>query len=279
MAGSRSHEPRARPETRKRIPLYLGPKESIARASLDAYERTGNYVADEKHDGFWSVVSVVDGRVASIQSRVGLELDPPGLVGLVLAGGGCGRLIAELTADLVGTERSGTRRLRVFDIVEWNALDLRALTQPKRRAALEMVHASACGHSELVTLAEYSTAGFAAFYDRVVARGGEGIVLKRRDQTYRRAGPDGKIHGYADDLTFSFADEKVLSPLLSRVRAIVKNEGFAEQPQRTRRLSLHGRSAARARLSRRLGARTGDDAERRQRLTRSAEPPPVTPGS
>src|SRR5437588_11756038 len=109
------HQSRVAPGTRKRIPLYIGPKESIGHPSLDAYERAGDYIADEKHDGFWSVVSVVDGRIASVQSRVGLELDAPGLVGLALRGGGAGKLVGELTADVVGNERSGTRRLRLFD--------------------------------------------------------------------------------------------------------------------------------------------------------------------
>jgi hypothetical protein len=209
-------QPQAQRETRKRIPLYLGPKDSVARDSLEPYERAGSYVADEKHDGFWSVVSVVDGTIAAITSRVGLELEAPGLVGLPLRGGGNGKLVGELTADLVGDERSGTRRLRLFDIVEWNALDLRDLTQAKRRAALEMVHDSAVGASELVTLTEYVTQGFTAFYDRVVGRGGEGIVLKRHDQKYRGAGSDGKIPGWVRCKPARTVDYVIMSHGLSK---------------------------------------------------------------
>jgi retron-type reverse transcriptase len=38
---------------------------------------------------------------------------------------------------------------------------------------------------------------------------------------------------YADDLTFSIGDEKVLSALLSRVRAVIRNEGFTEHAEKT----------------------------------------------
>jgi hypothetical protein len=57
----------------------------------------------------------------------------------------------------IGSPPSPTSRLRCFDIVEWNALDLRDRGQAERRGALEMVDTSAVGESELVTLAEYAT--------------------------------------------------------------------------------------------------------------------------
>jgi retron-type reverse transcriptase len=38
---------------------------------------------------------------------------------------------------------------------------------------------------------------------------------------------------YADDLTFSVDDDKVVAPLLSRVRAVIRSEGFAEHEDKT----------------------------------------------
>jgi RNA-directed DNA polymerase len=59
-----------------------------------------------------------------------------------------------------------------------------------------------------------------------------GGLARRYHATYTR---------YADDLTFSLDDEKGLSALLSRVRAVVKDEGFIEHEDKTHVMRRSGR--------------------------------------
>jgi ATP-dependent DNA ligase len=180
-------------ERRKRIGLYQGPKNSITVNELDSYERTGLWAFEEKHDGNWACASVVDGTITQLTSRVGLAMEAEGLIGMELPGGGGGLLIGELTADLVGDQRIGTRRLRLFDVLEWNGIDLRDLPFKERRQALQQIYGWSVHRSDRVTLTEQRLTGAVRFYDEVLARKGEGLVLKRLDSVYRPQSSDGKV--------------------------------------------------------------------------------------
>jgi ATP-dependent DNA ligase len=148
---------------------------------------------EEKHDGNWACATVVNGIITQLTSRVGLPMEAEGVVGMELAGGGSGLVIGELTADLVGDQRCGTRRLRLFDLLEWNGLDLRDISLKERRHALEQVYALSVRGSDRVTLTEQRLTGAVWFYEDVLARKGEGLVLKQIASSYRPRHSDGKV--------------------------------------------------------------------------------------
>jgi hypothetical protein len=184
---------------RKRINLYVGPKETIAREALAKLEASGEWVFEEKHDGFWCLATVENGVVAQLASRVGLAFEgaeAAGLLGLSLQIGlrSTGRVVGELTADTTEKgERAGMRRLRLFDVLDWNGHDLRELPQTERREALEMIYAASFADADVVELVEQRGEGITAWFDEIIARGGEGIVAKRRTARYRARTGDGKI--------------------------------------------------------------------------------------
>ena len=89
-------------ERRKRVSVYVGPKLTVSPGDLDRLEATGEWVFEEKHDGFWCLATVVDGVVSEMASRTGLGLSGAecgGLLGRRVAAGGSGLLVGELTAD------------------------------------------------------------------------------------------------------------------------------------------------------------------------------------
>src|SRR5437870_477157 len=108
----------------RRVDLYCGPKSQIPVPDgdgtyverqlpvIDEMERSGEWVFEEKYDGFWSCTSFEGGVITSIISRVGLPIDSD-LVGMRIPGSSfTGKLAGELVADLVdgpnGPERTGT---------------------------------------------------------------------------------------------------------------------------------------------------------------------------
>lgn len=184
------------PERRSRINLYLGPKLTISRDELPALEATGDYVFEEKKDGFWCLVVVEGGVITSAISRTGLEfegVEVAGIVGLELRGSG--RVVGELTADPVNGEKCGARRLHLFDILDWNGIDLRDLSQVERREALSMIY-EVYLKCDVVHLVEQRETGIAEWFDEILARGGEGVVAKKRGTRYRAANGDGKIESW-----------------------------------------------------------------------------------
>lgn len=177
-------------KTRRRISLYQGPKESITRDDLAELNAAGVWAFEEKHDGHWACATIVAGVVTSLTSRVGLPLDAPEVIGARFSTAGDGMIVGELTADLVDGERVGERRLRIFDLLDWAGVDFRDLPLSARRTVL----AAILTETDRLTLVAHRTRGAVAFYDAIVARGGEGVVAKRLDSTYRPKNADGKVH-------------------------------------------------------------------------------------
>jgi ATP-dependent DNA ligase len=182
---------------RKRTKLYCGPKTSITPADLPGYDATGVWAFEEKKDGVWCAATVKDGVIVQMESRVGLcydGADSAGLLGRQLVAGD-GILVGELVADLVNSERTGTRRLYLFDVIEWNGLNLRTLSNAERRQALEMIYNASVGEDDrdLVKLVERREGDAQAFYDEVISRGGEGLVGKSKKAPYGATNSDGKV--------------------------------------------------------------------------------------
>jgi ATP-dependent DNA ligase len=186
-------------ERRDRIVEYVGPKLMVTRDELPNFE-DGHWIAEPKMDGFWCMATIADGRIAGLTSRTGLPLD--GAHGGDLTGAKVGHdglhglLCGELTADTVNGERCGTRRLHLFDAIEWCGIDLRRRTCDERRQGLELIQSELVKHLSdptILPVVERTGSGFQSFYDEVIADGGEGICLKRRDSLYVRRNSDGKV--------------------------------------------------------------------------------------
>jgi ATP-dependent DNA ligase len=186
-------------ERRDRIADYLGPKLMVTRDELPNYDN-GQWVAEPKMDGFWCMATIEGGRIAALTSRTGLPLDGAhggDLTGLKVGHDALhGLLCGELTADTVDGERCGTRRLHLWDAMEWCGIDLRDRTLDVRRQALEIIREALVEKIDdpsILTVVERTGSGFQSFYDEVLADGGEGICIKRRDSLYRRRNSDGKV--------------------------------------------------------------------------------------
>lgn len=186
-------------ERRDRIADYVGPKLMITRDELPKYE-DGNWVAEPKMDGFWCMATIEGGRIVALTSRTGLPLD--GAHGGDLTGLQVGHdelhgiLCGELTADLVNGERCGTRRLHLWDVMEWCGIELRDKTLDVRRQALEIIREALVEKlpdPSILTVVDRAESRFQDFYAAVLAKGGEGICIKRRDSLYRRRNSDGKV--------------------------------------------------------------------------------------
>jgi ATP-dependent DNA ligase len=212
-------------EQRKRSKNYVGPKEMITVDRLPALESSGQWVAEEKHDGVWTLITVTDGKIVGLESRVSLpfpEGETAGLYKKQLVGDANGLLVGEMVADWVegghGVERSrsGTRRLHLFDIIEWNGLVFREYPLETRRQALEAVYET-LDSGDLVKLVEQRLDGWNEWYEEIVARGGEGLVIKRKDSIYRAVNSDGKIDSW-----------KRLKPMRT-VDAVILGHGVAEK--------------------------------------------------
>lgn len=189
---------------RKRIDYYVGPKETVRREDLPALEATGEWVAEEKKDGFWCLTQIEAGKIISMNSRVGLPLGCD-LVGERICLQGDGLLVGELCSDAVGegedATRTGTKRLHLFEAISWGNLDLRDLPLEERREALEMIYNGTLYHlDERVLLIERRESGFLAWYDQIMASTSkvigsraEGLVLKKRGTKARATNADGKV--------------------------------------------------------------------------------------
>lgn len=183
---------------RERIKDYIGPKELVSRASLPALEATNNYVFEEKHDGQWAEIHIKSGVITEIKSRVGLTQKGAATRSILPRTAfkkyHNGILIGELVPDIAedGT-KSGQRRLFLFDALEWMRIDLRPSPLEARRQVLESAYASVCDAMlDRIHLVEQRTQNILEWYDELIARKGEGLVIKNKLSTYSASNKEGK---------------------------------------------------------------------------------------
>ena len=211
-------------ERRKRVNYYVGPRERIKRAELPAYEATGEWVAEVKHDGVWCLMTVERGTVVSLTSRTAGALSGP-LLGRRIADAGSGQLAGELVADMIGDERTGTRRLHLFEPLTWNDIDLRDLSLEDRREALMMIVGSFTNTTtatekpagDLLYIVERRESGFLEWYDAIMGgplrgSGAEGLVLKKRGTAARAQNADGKVDFWRRCKPLNTVDYVVIGP-------------------------------------------------------------------
>lgn len=188
-------------ERRSRTNLYSGPLVEIQRRDLPALERKGNFVAEAKMDGAWCALHVSEEN-HRFESRTGLEFEGSeieGLEGIDLGSKLDGTiLVGELeVASEIATKAfrvNGYRRIWLFDVIAFRGKDLRDIVYKDRRELLhQTIFRSVPVESRnRVHLVDWATSGFVKFYDRVIAEGGEGLVVKPLNSTCRPTRADGK---------------------------------------------------------------------------------------
>lgn len=189
---------------------YLGPKIQIQPTDLDKYEATGQYAAEEKHDGHWAEVTTdLTGKIIKITGRSGNTFSGANVEGLIgfNTGLAASTLICELEAGTeAATKRNGHlrhRRLWVFDVVRLLDHDTKMLPYEKRRELLEIAFKD---DTMRVRLVRRVTSNFRAFFDEVSKVDGEGLVLKRLGRTYKSYSSDGKTDEWIRCKRFRFVD-------------------------------------------------------------------------
>lgn len=155
-----------------------------------------NVTTERKYDGWHAVLHYGDGQPARLLSRTGRDIGArlswmlPGVLdcGLtvldceLVAGSGPGdvaRLVAG--ADVPGA------RLVCFDLLCWRGNDVRALPLSTRQLLYrgEVAKRWPSIHA-VVTYVYWQVTDKRAFYDRIIAEGGEGVVLKDLRAVYGR---------------------------------------------------------------------------------------------
>lgn len=172
-----------------RVKEYVGCGAAIEPDELEQFEATVGSVfcAEEKRDGCWCLLETdARGVIVRLSARNGNEFMDSHVDGLLgfethMASR---KLAGELeTASQSATKhymQRGYRRFHAFD-----AVDLPPLPLEQRRESLEALCAEG---SEMcrqrILPVEHRRSGFRAFYDEVLARSGEGLVVKRLNSPY-----------------------------------------------------------------------------------------------
>lgn len=197
-----------------RHPTYMGPKVQVQPSELARLEATGQYAAEEKHDGHWAEVTTdLTGKIIKIVGRSGSTFSGANVEGLIgfNTGLAASTLICELEAGTeAANKRNGHmrhRRLWVFDVVRLLDHDTRQLPYEKRRELLELAFKD---DTLRVRLVRRVTSNFQAFFDDVASADGEGLVLKRLGRAYKTYGSDGKTDEWIRCKRFRYVDYVVM---------------------------------------------------------------------
>lgn len=215
-------------ERRDRTDHYVGPEEMLSREDLPLLD-DGTVVGEVKEDGVWHEAVVRNGICERILSRTAAELSCD-LIGKRLASDGNGTFVGELITDIEGTgvkaQRTGTKRLRWWECLEWNDIGLRDLPRDVRRESLVMIYDSkikpVLGNANLlqrVGLVERKPSGFSAWYDslmgadatKVIGMRPEGMVLKWEGPNRARKA-DGKVPFWKRVKPINTVDYVVMGP-------------------------------------------------------------------
>lgn len=201
-----------------RVRTYVGPKTQVTPDDIGRYEN-GQWYAEEKRDGAWAAVKIDgDGKIVSLTSRVGKPFmgdHVAGLVGLQTQLPNS-TLVGELeAASEAATERYkalGYRRVHIFDAPFLCGYDLTDKAYQDRRQVIEQFVAAKDDYiSKRMPIVRQAKSSFKAFYDTVMADGGEGLVFKRHGSIYRSHSSDGKVDEWVRCKPYSFVDYVVMS--------------------------------------------------------------------
>ena len=202
------------------VKSYSGPKTQIQPEELQKHEATKIYVAEQKIDGHWCEASTnTNGEIVSLLSRSGTAFADGMIEDIMGLQTSCpdsvfvGELEAGTEAANVACLKRGHKVMHVFDVVKLLGQDVTKLTNDQRRVLLETAFMSCDEH---ITLTERVNSGFLEFFEQVTEQGGEGIVLKRCDATYKQGKSTDwircKRHRYVDYFVMSIGCSNGGSP-------------------------------------------------------------------
>lgn len=224
-------------ERRSRISMYTGPLTTVERRKIPGYENNGGYVAERKYDGMWCALHVDHGGPGQhrFESRTGLDCDGSdmeGLQGIELGIGSGTILIGELEAAseaaTISFKKLGFRRFFLFDVMKYQGDDISRAHYQLRQSVLRRViwhRIPKIAHNRIV-LCENAYEGFLPFYDRIVAEGGEGIVIKSLNKNAKPTRSDGKTPDWIRVKPMRTIDYVVMGP------------GFTEKGELSAKLGL-----------------------------------------
>lgn len=151
---------------------------------LASYDRGGEWIAEQKEDGWWICIEWDGVGELKMTSRSGKPIDAPIVVGMFV---GLPRLV--VCGEFVGDDS-----VRLFDCLVLGKLMLNCQSYNARRAMLEAVYGKMNTHARKVfSLVQRWGDGFIAAYRSVVANGGEGLMLKKKSSTACPSNQAGKI--------------------------------------------------------------------------------------
>lgn len=152
------------------ITEYMGPKDMMSKEDLEWMEDTCCYVIEEKYDGWWMLFDNTSGAAKTL-SRVGTELD---LSQWDFAWN------PDCKCKVVGEWMRG--KYVLFDILYWDGYDH---TDSEYNIRRKYLHEFVKEHgTDLVTISNQWQDNFAQHYEEVLARGGEGVVVKDTISSY-----------------------------------------------------------------------------------------------
>jgi ATP-dependent DNA ligase len=202
-----------------RIRTYVGPKVQVTPDEIDFYEKSGLWSAEEKWDGAWAEIRINDqGKITSITSRVGKSFGPDATAGLLGLQTHLPNslLVGELeTASEAATDRYraiGYRRVHIFDAPVIAGMDITNKVYEDRRSVVEQIVPSTNEDvRKRMPIVQRVTKDFDDLWRHVRAKGGEGLVFKKRNSVYRSYSSDGKVEEWVRCKAYNFVDYVVLS--------------------------------------------------------------------
>lgn len=166
--------------------IYVGGANHIGNEKLLAgYESSGEWVAEQKHDGWWLCVEVVNGEHSSF-SRSANSLFPTFFNKSAIKGINSSNcvLVGELLKDHVA----------LFDVMGVGGELTRLRTYESRRRLLESMYEKFSGDARNVfRMTRRWDSGFEAAFAEVIKAGGEGLMLKKVTSIAVPTNQQGKI--------------------------------------------------------------------------------------
>jgi len=149
----------------------------IANPDSLGYFEDGSYCAERKHDGIWASCIVKNGRAEfwSRNDKKKVEGDILHLVQFDLSSVDDSILTGELMAFSQASKKQKHITYNIYDIIKFKGQDVSNLNMVERRKIIESLSI----YNGKYTLTKRYYSGFKELFDKIVAEGGEGIVIKK----------------------------------------------------------------------------------------------------
>jgi ATP-dependent DNA ligase len=183
-----------------RIDSYVGPGVDGNRSDIATFQERGDCVCERKVDGIWGQLSKRDGRTTIVSRTGGVISDTKLEQENLSVFGPSFDLVGEVEvitqAALKATRKAGHVRMWLHEFTGCQGKDLREHNTELRQYLLREQYWPKLGKRAKSRFPLVEQAGenedWTEFYDRIIAAGGEGVVIKRIGIPYRAFRSDGK---------------------------------------------------------------------------------------